>query len=161
MVNKLFKNKRILGVEFDKDYNSHNKSFKKYRLLEKKFLKTKAISFGPPGNIWNNNVIDSLIDNEFKMMFSWTKINGDIYTIPLTNNLKKNSFEEFLKDYKSNKNDTIYTLQFHHADLSDKQFEIIKKVIHFLKNEEKRIFITPSDLLEITKKDREIFKLIH
>lgn len=161
IINKLFKNKRTLGVEFDKDNKSHNKYLKKYRLLEKKYLKIKAISFGPPGNIWNNSVIDALINNDFKMMFSWEKIKGNIFTIPLTNNLKQDSFEKFLEEYKSNKNEIIYTLQFHHADLSYKQFEIIKKVINFLKHEEKRIFITPSELLEISKKDREISNLIH
>lgn len=161
MINKFFKNKRLIGLEFDKDYNSHNKSLNKYRLLEKKYLKTKAICFGPPGNTWNNSVIDALVDNDFKMMFSWTKINGNIYKIPLTNNLKQDSFEKFLEEYQIKKNDIIYTLQFHHADLSDNQFEIMKKAIHFLKNEEKRIFITPSELLEISKKNIEILNLIH
>ncbi len=160
MINKFLKTKK-LGVEFDKDYKSHNKSLKKYRLLEKKYLKTRAICFGPPGNTWNNSVIDALINNDFKMMFSWNKINGDISTIPLTNNLKQDSFKKFLEDYNSNKNDIIYTLQFHHADLSDNQFGIIKQVIDFLKHDEKRIFITPSELFEISKKDKEIFNLIY
>ena len=83
---------------------------------------------------------------------SWYKIKGDIFTVPLSENFKQDSLEEFIKDYKKNKNNKIFTLQFHHANLSDKQFELMKDVIDFLKNKEKRIFVKPSELLKLVDK---------
>ena len=148
-------------VEFDKSRTASENSLKKYRSLESRYLKKKAITFGPPGNIWNEYAIESLEENGFKLMFSWKKINSSkIFTIPLSDNLNKNSFEEFKKSYEQNKNDLIYTLQFHHAKLSDAQFDLIPKVIDFLKKDEKRIFIRPSELMEIPRKDEEILNLI-
>ena len=157
---KFLKKSRFLKVEFDRDSKSHNLSLKKYRLVEGKYLIKRAICFGPPGNIWNENVIDSLLKNGFKIMFSWRKTKYDLFTIPLTDNLKQGSLNEFINDYDKNKDRRIYTLQFHHANLSDKQFDLVSEVIDFLKNKENRIFITPSELLEISKKDKDILNLI-
>lgn len=151
---------RIFHVEFDKDLRSHDSSLKRYRELESKYLGKKAITFGPPGNIWNKNTIDALAENDFKFMFAWEKIERKIFTIPLSNNLKQNSLDEFIKEYRKNKNDLIYTLQFHHANLTDRQFELTEEVIDFLKNKENRIFIKPSELLDISKKEKDILKLI-
>ena len=158
--NKLTRKKELSKTEFNKDFRKQDFSLKKYRLIESKYLKTKSIAFGPQGNIWNENVIEALVQNDFKMMFSWEKLERDIYTIPLSGNLKQNSFDDFINDYKKNKDDSIYTLQFHHADLSERQFELIKDVIDFLKNKENRVFITPSELLKISKKEKNIFKII-
>jgi hypothetical protein len=152
IIRKIKRSKELPKTEFNKDFERHNRSLKKYRLVESKYLKTKAITFGPQGNIWNDNVIDAVIQNDFKLMFSWRKIKADIFTIPMTENLKQNSFEEFLKDYNKNNNVEIYTLQFHHANLTDNQFELMKEVIDFLKNKEKRIFVKPSDLLLLVNK---------
>lgn len=157
---KILKKGRLARVEFNRDSKSHNLSLKKYRLEESKYLKKKAICFGPPGNIWNENVIDPLLKNGFKIMFSWRKTKHGLFTIPLTDNLKQGSLNEFIKDYNKNKDRSLYTLQFHHANLSDKQFDLISEVIDFLKNKENRIFITPSELLEISKKDKNILNLI-
>lgn len=147
---------RILPIEFDRGFNSHDDSLKKYSALESKYLKTKAISFGPPGNVWNQSAVEALVENDFKMMFSREKTDGNILTIPLNENLKQNSLEEFISDYDKNKNDVIFTLQFHHADLTEGQFNLMHEVIDFLKNEEKRIFVTPSDLLGIVENDDEL-----
>jgi len=152
IIRKMKKSKELPKTEFNKDFVRHNRSLKKYRLAESKYMKTKAITFGPQGNIWNDNVIDAVIQNDFKLMFSWRKIKAEIFTIPLTENLKQSSFEEFLKDYKKNKNDEIFTLQFHHEKLTDKQFELMIEVIDFFKNKEKRTFIKPSELLELVHK---------
>ena len=152
IVRKIKRSKELPKTEFNKDFERHNLSLIKYRLAESKYLKIKAVTFGPQGNIWNDNVIDAVIQNDFKLMFSWRKIKGDIFTIPLSENLKQNSFEEFLKDYTKNKNDEIFTLQFHHANLTDKQFELMKEVINFFKNKEKRTFVKPCELLELINK---------
>jgi hypothetical protein len=146
--NKLFNKKRVLRVEFDKDEKNHNRSLAKYRVMENKYLNTKSVTFGPPGNIWNNTVIEPLIKHDFKMMFSWRKVKGNLFTIPLSDNLKQNSLDEFIKRYEKNKDDSIYTLQFHHAELTEQQFDLMVKVIHFLKKDG-RIFVTPSNLLKI------------
>jgi hypothetical protein len=142
----------ILPTEFDKSFESHDKSLKNYRKLENKFLKTKAIAFGAPGNIYNENVVDALIKNGFKMMFSWKKVNNNIFTIPIRQNLKHYSLNSFIEDYRTKKNNDkiIFTLQFHHAELSKEQFDVMVEVVDFLKNEEKRIFINPSELLKIS-----------
>ncbi len=160
LLKKFWKNNRLLPVEFDRSSKSHNLSLRKYRLAESKYLKIRAICFGPPGNVWNESVINPLLKNEFKLMFSWRKAKQDLFTIPLSDNLKQSSLNEFIKDYNKKKDSRIYTLQFHHANLSKKQFDLITEVIDFLKNKEKRIFITPSELLEISKKDKDIFYLI-
>jgi hypothetical protein len=160
IIRKIWKNNRLVPVEFDRNSKSHNLSLKKYRNAESKYLKTRAICFGPPGNVWNESVIDPLLNNGFKLMFSWEKVKRDLFTIPLTNNLKHNSIKEFIKDYEKYKDIEIFTLQFHHADLTDRQFNLINKVIDFLKEKENRTFITPSELLEISKKDKDILKLI-
>ena len=93
-------------------------------------------------------------------MFSWRKAKHDLLTIPLCDNLKQNSLDEFIKDYEKFKNKIIYTLQFHHANLSEKQFELMEEVIDFLQNNEERIFVTPSNVLKISNKDKDIFDLI-
>jgi len=157
---KFFGKNRIFHAEFDKDLRSHDSSLKRYRELESQYLGKKAITFGPPGNIWNKSAIDALAQNDFKLMFAWEKIEHKIFTIPLTSNLKQNSLDEFISGYENNKNDLIYTLQFHHADLAEKQFKLTEAVIDFLKNNENRIFIKPSELLEISKKDKNILKRI-
>jgi len=151
---------RILPLEFDRDIDSHNGSLKRYSTLESKYLNTKAISFGPPGNEWNNSVVDALVNNDFKIMFSWSKLSGNIFTIPLSGNLKQNSIEEFTKDYEKNKEDPIFTLQFHHADLTNEQFDLIAEVIDYLKKDEKRIFVTPSELLGISQENDEIMSVM-
>ena len=160
LLKKIWKKNRFFQVEFNRDSKSHNFSLKKYRLAERKYSNSRAICFGPPGNIWNDSVIDPLLKNEFKLMFSWVKAKHDLFTIPLTDNFKQSSLKDFINSYNKSKDKKIYTLQFHHADLSDEQFELIHEVIDFLKNKEERIFITPSELLEISKKDKEIFNLI-
>ena len=157
---KIWKKNKFIHVEFDRNSKSHSLSLKKYRLAESKYLKKKAICFGPPGNIWNNNVINPLLENDFKIMFSWRKAKHDLFTIPLSDNLKQNSLKEFISDYDKKKDSRIYTLQFHHANLNDSQLNLINEVIDFLRNKEKRIFILPSELLEISKKDKDIFNLI-
>ena len=149
---KLTKSKELPKTEFNKDFEKHDSSLKQYRFIESKYLKTKAVAFGPQGNIWNQDVIDALVQNDFKMMFSWEKIKGDIFTIPLSFNYKQNSLEDFIKDYKNHKDDEIITLQFHHAKLTEEQFDFLKDVIDFLKNKEKRVFVTPSELLKLVNK---------
>lgn len=151
---------RIYPTEFDRNFRSHNLSLKKYRKAESKYLDRKAITFGPQGNIWNESVIDALVQNDFKLMFSWEKVGSDLFTIPLSGNLKQNSLDEFIKAYEKGKDSLIYTLQFHHANLSDRQFDLMVEVIDFLKNNEGRVFVTPSELLEISKKDKSIFDLM-
>ena len=152
IIRKIKRSKELPKTEFNKNFEKHDFSLKQYRLAESKYLKTKAITFGPQGNIWNENVIDALVKNDFKIMFSWDKVKGDIFTIPLSENLKQNSLEEFIEDYEKRKNDEIFTLQFHHADLSDKQFGLMKDAIDFLKNKEKRVFVTPVELLKLVNK---------
>jgi hypothetical protein len=152
IIRKIKKSKELPKTEFNKDFEKHDFSLKKYRLAESKYLKTKAITFGPQGNIWNENVIDALVQNDFKIMFSWEKIKGEIFTVPLTENYKQNSFEEFINEYNKNKNNEIFTLQFHHANLSDRQFNLMNDVIDFFKNKEKRIFVTPSEFLKLVNK---------
>jgi len=120
--------------------------------LESKYLHKKAITFGPPGNQWNTSVIDALLQNDFKIMFSWRKVKSDLLIIHINGNLSQNSLEEFVKTYDKNKDKPIYTMQFHHAKLSDKQFKLMTEIIDFLKNNEGRVFITPSELLESNKK---------
>ena len=157
---KIIGRNRIYPTEFDRNSYMHNLSLRRYRKAEEKYLDSKTISFGPQGNIWNGSIVDPLVKKDFKIMFSWRKTDHDIFTIPLCDNLKQNSFEEFLKVYEKNKEKRIYTLQFHHADLSDRQFELINDVIDFFKNKEKRVFVNPKDILEISKKDKEILELI-
>ena len=157
---KLIRSKELPKTEFNRDFKKHNFSLKKYRLDERKYLKLKAITFAPQGNIWNENVIEALVQNDFKLMFSWRKVKRDLLTIPLSENLKQNSLEEFIKKYEKNKEDIIFTLQFHHANLSEKQFELMNEVIDFLKNNEGRIFVTPSELLELSESDKNIYDLI-
>ena len=156
---KIFGKNRFVKIEFDKSFKSHDISLKKYREAESKYLNEKAITFGPPGNLWNDNVPKALVENDFKLMFSWEKICPGIFTIIINNNFKQNSLKEFIKDYDKTKNDVLYVLQFHHADLSDHQFELMIEVIDFLKNKEERIFITPSELLKISNQDKHIFNL--
>jgi len=160
LLRKLNKKNRILPVEFNRNFKSHDSSLKKFRKLERKYLKSKVITFGPPGNIWNDSVIDALLKNHFKLMFSWRKTKHDILIIPLSNNLRQNSLKEFIKVYEKNNKDLIFTLQFHHANLSEKQFNLTAEVIDFLKNNESRIFVTPSELLKISKNDKKIFNLM-
>jgi hypothetical protein len=160
LLNKLYKRNRILPTEFERNFKSHNSSLKKYRQAERKNLKRKAIAFGPHGNIWNESVIDALVQNDFKMMFSWRKAKHDILIIPLSDNFKQNSLNDFINCYEKHKNNLIYTLQFHHANLSDKQLKIIAELIDFLKRDEKRVFVTPSALIKISKKDKNIFNII-
>jgi len=157
---KIWRKNRLLPVEFDRNSKSHNFSLKKYRKAEGKYLKSRAICFGPPGNIWNDSIIDPLLKNEFKLMFSWKKAKHDLFTIPLTDNFKQSSLKEFVNIYNKNKEKRIYTLQFHHANLFDEQFGLMNEVIDFLKNKEERIFITPSELLKVSKNDKEILDLI-
>jgi len=159
-VNDLLGKRRIMKVEFDKSVKKHDNSLKKYRLLEKKYLKKKAICFGPPGNIWNENVIEPLLKHDFKVMFSWRKTKQDLSIIPLTENYKQDSLREFENMYDKNKDNLIYTLQFHHANLSDKQFKLLSDVIDFLQNNENRVFLTPSELLNLSKKDSKIFDVM-
>jgi len=151
LLNRKFGKNRFFKIEFDKTYKSHDKSLKKYREAENKFLKKKAIAFGPPGNQWNEHVPKALVENDFKLMFSWKKVAPGIFTIIISNNFKQNSLEEFIKDYDKHKNDALFVLQFHHANLSDKQFKLMAEVIDFLKNKENRTFITPSELLDLNK----------
>ncbi|UCH71929.1 MAG: hypothetical protein JSW62_05930 [Thermoplasmatales archaeon] len=157
---KKFGRNRIYPTEFDRNFRSHNLNLKKYRKAENKYLDRKAITFGPQGNIWSESVIDALVQNDFKLMFSWRKVKGELFTIPLSNNLKQNSLDDFISAYEKNKGDTVYTLQFHHANLSEKQFEIMAEVIDFLKNNQGRVFVTPSELLKVSRKDKNIFKII-
>jgi hypothetical protein len=161
---KMYRKNRFYPVEFDRDFKSHNLSLKRYRQAENKYLDRKAITFGPPGNIWNDSVINALLQNDFKLMFSWEKAKHDLFTIPLSDNLRQNSLDEFIKVYEKNKNDLIYTLQFHHSSLSEKQFRVMAEVIDFLKNNEDRVFVTlfvtPSELLKISKSDKTIFDLM-
>lgn len=157
---RAFGKNRILHAEFDKDIRNHNSSLKRYRKAESQYLDKKAITFGPPGNIWNKSVIDALVQNDFKLMFAWKKIEHGIFTVPLSSNLRQNSLDEFISGYENNKNDLIYTLQFHHANLTEKQFKLTEEVIDFLKNNENRVFIKPSELLDISKNNKEIFNLI-
>jgi hypothetical protein len=149
---KLKWGKKPPNTEFNKDFKKHDNSLKKYRELEKKYLKTKAVTFGPQGNIWNENILDALIKNDFKIMFSWKKVPGKIFTVPLSSNYYQNSLEEFKKEYNTHNNDEIFTFQFHHADLSDIQFELLHDIIDFLKNHEKRLFVTPYELSKIVNR---------
>ena len=152
IIRKIKGSKELPKTEFNKDLKKHDSSLKKYREVESKYLKTKAIAFGPQGNIWNEHVVDALVKNDFKLMFAWEKIKGNIITIPLSSNYKQNSLDDFVNEYKKHKNDEIFTLQFHHADLSEKQLGLLNDVIGFLKDDEKRIFITPSELLNLVDK---------
>ena len=160
ILKEIWRKNRLFPVEFDRNSKSHSLSLIKYRDTESKYLKRKTICFGPPGNVWNDSVIDPLLKYDFKLMFSWVKAKHDLFTIPLTDNFKQSSLKEFVKKYNKNKDRRIYTLQFHHANLSDEQFNLMNEVIDFLKNKEDRIFITPSELLKISKKDKEIYDLI-
>jgi len=160
IIRNIFGRNRIFPTEFDRSIRSHNNSLKKYRYIEKQYLDYKAIVFGPPGNTWNENVIEPLLKNDFKMMFSWRKVGRGIFTIPLTDNFKQDNIEDFINDYNKNKDKIIYTLQFHHANLSGEQFELITKVIDFLINNEKRIFINPSELIGIKQNDKNVLKII-
>ena len=148
LIHRIFGKNIVIHNEFNRNYQSHDQSLKKYRKLESKYLHKKAITFGPPGNQWNDSVIDALLQNDFKIMFSWRKVKSDLLIIHINGSLSQNSLEEFVKTFDKNKDNPIYTLQFHHAKLSDKQFELMTKVIDFLKNNEGRVFITPSELLE-------------
>lgn len=159
IIKKIGRN-RIYPTEFDRNFNSHNSALKRYRKAENKYLNSKAICFGPQGNIWNDSVIDALLQNDFKLMFSWRKAKHDLFTIPLCDNLRQNSLDEFIKVYGKGKENPIYTLQFHHADLSNNQFNLMIEVIDFLKNDENRIFVTPSELLKISEKEKAIFDLM-
>jgi hypothetical protein len=159
-VNKLFGRRKIINVEFDKTSKEHASSLKKYREMESKYLEKKAVCFGPPGNIWNDTAVQPLVDNDFKIMFSWRKTKHNLPIIPLKANYRYNSFKEFKNIYDKNKDDLIFTLQFHHAKLTDKQFKLLPEIIDFLKNKESRIFVTPSELLKISKKDKKIFELM-
>jgi len=159
MIHKIVGRNRLIPIEFDKDATSHDLSLKKYRSFEKIYLDTKTVTFGPPGNIWNDSVIQPLIKNDFKIMFSSRIVGGELLTIPVSNNLKGNSLDDFIENYEKNKKDVIYTLQFHHATLSEEQFKLMAEVISFLKNDEKRVFVTPSEILKISKKDKELFNL--
>jgi hypothetical protein len=157
LTNKLLKRNRKPKTEFNKDYKSHFSSLKKYRAVESRYLNTKAIAFGPQGNIRNKNVIKPLLKNDFKLMFAWEKVGGGVFTIPLSDNLKQNTLDEFKKDYEKHKNDVVYTLQFHHANLSEEQFGLMSEVIGFLSKEEGRVFVTPSELLKINEKESILF----
>ena len=157
---KKFGRNRFYPTEFDRNFNSHDLSLKKYRKAESKYLDGKAMTFGSQGNIWNDSVIEALVKNDFKMMFSWRKTEQDLLTIPLSDNFKQNSLDEFINIYEKNKDNPIYTLQFHHANLSEKQFNLLPAVIDYLKNKENRVFITPSELLKISKQDKYIFNLM-
>ena len=157
---KLTRSKELPKTEFNKDMNKHDFSLKKYRADESKYLNSKTVTFGPQGNIWNENIIEPLLQNNFKLMFSWENVGGKILTIPLSSNLRQNSLDEFIEGYEGNKNDVIYTLQFHHAKLTDKNFEVMAEVIDYLKNEQGRIFVTPSELLGISKENDKIFNLM-
>jgi hypothetical protein len=160
LLRKMNLKNRFYSVEFDRDFKSHNRSLKKYRQDENKYMNKKTITFGPPGNIWNDTVINAVLKNDFKLMFSWRKANHDLLTIPLSDNLKQNSLKEFIKAYEKNKNHQIYTLQFHHASLSKKQLKVMTEVIDFLKNNEDRVFVTPSELLKISKNNVPIYNLM-
>jgi hypothetical protein len=151
---------RIFPTEFDKSVKSHNRSLIKYREYEKIYLNYKTVVFGPPGNTWNKNVVEPLLKNDFKLMFSWRNVGSGILTIPLTDNFKQDNIEDFINDYKKNKDEIIYTLQFHHANLSKEQFKLIIEIIDFLKNEENRIFITPSELIKIKQNNKNVFNII-
>jgi len=152
LIYKRFGKNRYFKTEFDKSFKSHDKSLKKYREAESKYMNKKAITFGPPGNQWNEDVPKALIENNFKLIFSWEKECTSIFTIFINMNFKQSSLNEFIKDYNKHKNDSLFVLQFHHANLSDKQFELMAEVIDFLKNKEHRFFITPSELLHFDKK---------
>jgi len=156
IITKLTRSKELPKTEFNKDISEHDISLKKYREDEHKYLNSSTASFGPQGNIWNENIIEPLLQYDFKLMFSWENVGSGIHTIPLSENFKHNSLDEFISGYEGKKNDLIYTLQFHHAKLTDEQFKVMKEVIDFLKNEEKRIFVTPSELLEISENNEEI-----
>ena len=161
LLKKFIGRNRLFPTEFDRNIRSHNRSLKKYRKYEKKYLDSKTIVFGPPGNTWNRNVVEPLLKNDFKMMFAWRKVGNSILTIPLTDNFKQDKLEEYIERYKKNKDKIIYTLQFHHANLSNEQFELIAEVIAFLKNKEKRIFVTPSELIEIKQRDKNVHNIIY
>jgi hypothetical protein len=90
-------------------------------------------------------------------MFAWEKVGGEIFTIPLSDNLKQNSLNEFKKNYEKYRNDVVYTLQFHHANLSEEQFGLMNEVIGFLSKEEGRVFVTPTELLKINEKENILF----
>lgn len=151
IVMKFLGRNRFFPTEFDRNANHHRSSLKKYRMVENRYLGITAITFGPQGNIWNESLIEPLEQNGFKIMFSWEKVKGKLFTIPLSDNLKQKSLDEFIEDYEKNKDKKIYTLQFHHAKLSDQQFDLMKEVIDFLKKEG-RIFVTPSELLKLVDK---------
>jgi len=150
---KIGKN-RFIKSEFEKSFQDHKKTLKKYRDAESKYLNKKAITFGPPGNVWNEKVPKALVENGFKLMFTGEKVSSDIFTIFLNSNFKQNSLKEFIKEYDRYKNDTLFVLQFHHTDLSDKQFDLIAEVIDFLKNKENRVFIIPTELLQLNNKTK-------
>ena len=152
LIKKITK-REVPKTEFNKDFEKHDDSLKKYRDVESRYLDTRAICFGPQGNIWNDEVIDALVQNDFKMMFAWDKIKGDVFTIPLSLNYGHDSLEEFIEEYEKCKDDKIITLQFHHSNLTEKQFDVLNEVIEYLKNKEKREFVTPSELLKKRKKE--------
>jgi len=160
LVMKYWRKNRIFPTEFNRNFKKHNESLKKYRLAESKYLKKKSITFGPAGNIWNETAVDAVLQNDFKIMFSWEKASHNLFTIPLCDNFRRENIDEFIKVYSEKKDKLIYVLQFHHATLTDKQYKILPDVISYLINEEKRVFIKPSELLSISKKDKKIFKLI-
>lgn len=146
LLRKFIGKNQILPTEFDRDIHHHNKSLKKYRIYEKKYLDSKTIVFGPPGNTWNVKIIDPLIKNGFKIMFSWRMVGGGLFTIPITDNFNQIKIEDFINNYRRYKERSIYTLQFHHANINNEQFELLSEVIYFLKNKEKRFFLKPSEL---------------
>ena len=152
LINKMFGKRRVVGVEFDKNYEKHKSYLRKYRELEGRYLKTKALAFGPPGNIYNKSVFKALVDNDFKAMFSWEDIDEKLLRIPLTSNFTQVSLDDFIEGYQNCKDERIYTLQFHHSNLTSKHLEVLPDVIDFLKTKEKRVFINPSDYYSIFKK---------
>ena len=91
-------------------------------------------------------IIDPLIKNGFKIMFSWRMVGGGLFTIPITDNFNQIKIEDFINNYRRYKERSIYTLQFHHANINNEQFELLSEVIYFLKNKEKRFFLKPSEL---------------
>lgn len=159
---KMFKGKKKFSGEFENSLERHTALIEKYCEYEKKYLNTKAIAFGPQGNKWNENIIKPLIKNNFKMMFSWKNVGGGLLTIPLTINFRKDLLCEFFDHnrYEKNKNDVIYTVQFHHAKFSEQDFEFLPDIIDFLINKEGRISVTPSELYKISQKDEEIYSIM-
>ena len=160
IIRNITKSKDLPKTEFNKDIEKHNSSLKKYRTHEANLLHSKTITFGPQGNIWNKDVIIPLLEHDFKMMFSWENVGGGILTIPLSGNLEHESLKDFIKCYEEHENDVIYTLQFHHAKYTDKNFEVMEQVIDYLKNKERRVFVTPSDLFSISQNNKEVYSIM-